>query len=181
MTDFIKIRKLLNLTSSPDDAEALSALRLAQKLCGNLGDFLSSDNHGLSVAAAEQNELYEDLQKLYAQEAEHAALLKKKNEEKEKKLRKGQRDVQTLKRLIDHYEERIQDLEEKLSKVLPKIPANTDEAAYRELEELYQSEVEKNEELRAGLEQKNKDLQRFLRENSKLKRDKKTGKAGLSY
>ena len=109
MTDLAKIQKLLNLTSSHSDAEALAALRLAQKqLDRNLGDFLASGEHGFSRAAAEKDSLYDELEQLFEAETGKLEGLKKQLEQKDKMLKKLQRDVSGLKREVRLHEDRAE-------------------------------------------------------------------------
>ncbi len=122
MPDIVKIQKLLNLTASANDAEALAALRMAQKaLDRNLGDYLASEGLGPSPAAQRADELYAELERLFELESAKVDLLRKQLDQKEKQLRKLQRDVQNLKRDLSHeevkregYERTIDELSERL-------------------------------------------------------------------
>lgn len=108
MRDTNRIQKLLNLTSSSNDAEALAALRMAQKLLIdgdslNLGDFLAGTS-GLKKMVSE--DLYNELSDLFEKEVEKNESLRKSIADKEKSVRKYQRDIQNLKRELDRAEER---------------------------------------------------------------------------
>ena len=103
MRDANKIQKLLNLTSSTSDAEALAALRMAQKLLSdggsvesNLGDFLAGTEGGLKRSVSE--DLYNELEDLFEIEVAKAEVLKKALVDRDKSIRKYQRDVMNLKR-----------------------------------------------------------------------------------
>ncbi len=108
--DTNRIQKLLNLTSSASDAEALSALRMAQKLLQDdvsthLGDFLAEQSSGFKRTVSE--DLYNELQGLYEEEVSKADALKKSLADKEKSLRKYQKDVASLKRELSRAEDEL--------------------------------------------------------------------------
>lgn len=126
MRDANKIQKLLNLTSSTSDAEALAALRMAQKLLSeggavesNLGDYLAQREGGLKHYVSE--ELYNELEDLFEIEVSKVEVLRKALVDKDKSIRKYQRDLMNLKRDIDRVEvnlecaeKTIQDLTQEL-------------------------------------------------------------------
>lgn len=172
MSDSAKILKLLNLTSSQNDAEALAALRMAQKfLEKNLGDYLSFGEHGLSKASSEKNELYLELESLFEAEVEKVSQLKKQLDDKDKSLRKRERDVQNLKREIKQYDERIEDFEKEMEKLQAKARAP---GPYEELEKLYEIEVEKNDRFKKQLDDRDKTFRKQTRNISSQKRESKT-------
>ncbi|MBC7659245.1 MAG: DUF2786 domain-containing protein [Chitinophagaceae bacterium] len=177
MTDFAKIQKLLNLTSSVNDSEALSALRMAQKYLGkNLGDYLADEGGGLSTASAEKDDLYVELEALFEAEVDKVAALKKQNDDKEKTLRKNLRDIQNFKRDVKAYEQRIADLEEQLNKVQPRSNTTSVEEQLETLEKLFDEEVAKNEKLTRYLNDKDKSLKKATRDVSNLKREGKSNR-----
>ena len=172
MSDSAKILKLLNLTSSQNDAEALAALRMAQKfLDKNLGDYLSFGEHGLSKASSEKNELYLELESLFEAEVEKVGKLKSLLDDKDKSLRKRERDVQNLKRDIKQYEEKVEDFEKEIEKLQAKVRAP---GPYEELEKLFEYEVEKNERLKKQLDDKDKTFKKQTRNISSQKRESKS-------
>lgn len=127
MRDANRIQKLLNLTSSINDAEALSALRMAQKLLGegeeaHLGNILARGEDGVPRTVSE--ELYNDLEDLFEIEVSKNDVLRKALSDKEKIIRKYQRDIMNLKRDNERLEEKLEaadqvngDLSEELLKL----------------------------------------------------------------
>ncbi len=115
MRDANRIQKLLNLTSSSSDAEALNALRLAQKLLQDdtrvhLGDFLADQSGGFQRSVSQQ--LYDELQELYEVEVSKGEALKKALQDKEKTLRKYQKDILNLKRDLARTEEKLEEVKQ---------------------------------------------------------------------
>lgn len=111
MRDANKIQKLLNLTSSGNDAEALLALRTAQKLLGEgdeaqLGDILARTEVGLRAFVSE--ELYNELEDLFEIEVSKNDVLRKALTDKDKSIRKYQRDIMNLKRDVDRLEDKLE-------------------------------------------------------------------------
>lgn len=173
MTDLAKVQKLLNLTSSVNDAEALSALRLAQKLLDyNLGDYLATTAQGMSTAATERDKLYGDLEQLYAAEVEKVRTLQLQRDDKDKDLRKRERDVARLKREVKSLEERVEGYEKELQAKAESAAKSLQPDQYEVLERLFDAEVEKNAYLKKQLGDKDKAVKKNMRDVSRLKRGK---------
>lgn len=173
MKDRAKILKLLNLCSSANDAEALSALRLAQKMTSlNLGDFL------FSLASEPLEEpVQSESDKLLDAEVEKFTKLKERYDEMEKKLRKQERDNVRLKRDNKDLNARLEASEKERQAAADSASKSQTPGEYQLLEKLYDAEVEKNDKLKMQLAQKDKTVQKGLRDVSKLKRGK-AGKGG---
>lgn len=173
MKDREKILKVLNLCSSANDAEALSALRLAQKMTSvNLGDFLFSQAKD-PLDDSSQNES----DRLLDAEAEKLRALKERYDEMEKKLRKQERDNIRLKRDNKDLSARLEQSEKDRLAAADSAAKSQKPGEYEILERLFDAEVEKNDKLKMQLAQKDKTVQKGLRDVSKLKRGK-GGKGG---
>jgi hypothetical protein len=173
MKDREKILKVLNLCSSANDAEALSALRLAQKMTSlNLGDFLFSlpQDSMETGGKSESDELLDA-------EAEKLRALQLRYDEMEKKLRKQERDNIRLKRDNKDLSARLEESEKERLAAAERAAKSQAPGEYEILEKLFDAEVEKNDKLKMQLAQKDKTVQKGLRDVSKLKRGK-GGKGG---
>lgn len=110
MRDANKIQKLLNLTTSGNDAEALLALRSAQSLLGEedaqLGDFIARKEGGLQSFVSES--LYNDLEDLFEIEVSKNDVLRQALTEKDKSIRRYQRDVMNLKRDVEKLDDMLE-------------------------------------------------------------------------
>jgi len=176
MTDLAKVQKLLNLTSSVNDAEALSALRLVQKLLSvNLGDYLLSAMEEAMNAGPSQTDPFKDLEKLYEAEVAKVQELKTQRDDKDKALRKRERDVMRLKRDVKALEERVAEYEKTLEAHARTAAKSLEPNQYRELEKLYEAELVKNEYLKKQLGDKDKAVKKNMRDVSRLKRGKGSG------
>ncbi|RYZ49024.1 MAG: hypothetical protein EOP07_25025, partial [Proteobacteria bacterium] len=161
MKDRAKILKLLNLCSSANDSEALSALRLAQKMTSlNLGDFL------FSVAEASSASDDSETDKLLDVEAEKLRALQQRYDEMEKKLRKQERDNIRLKRDNKDLNARLELSEKERQAAADSATKSQTPGEYEILEKLFDAEVEKNDKLKMQLAQKDKTVQKGLRDVS---------------
>lgn len=171
MSDTAKILKLLNLTSSANDAEALAALRMAQKyLDRNLGDFLSLGDNGHAEALKEKDDAYTELEALFESEVEKSRKLKDRLDDQEKSLRKRERDNMNLKRDLKAAEKTIDEYREAESKAAAKASSPS---TLEDLEFMLEAEQEKSAKLKDWLDDRDKMIKKNQRDIMGHKRETK--------